>query len=128
MSEQRNTAACAWSAGWPSLFSTVLRMMSSRSPFTSKSKGEVPTEEYSIPFGQADIKRPGKHVTVVTTSYTVQMALRAAETRAGEGIEVEVVDPRTIVPLDERTILDSVRRTGRLVIVHEAWRQRPKTC
>ncbi|HTY46401.1 MAG TPA: alpha-ketoacid dehydrogenase subunit beta [Methanomassiliicoccales archaeon] len=86
-------------------------------------KGEVPIGDYSIPFGKADVKRRGKHVTVVATSFTVEMALEASATLAGEGIEVEVVDPRTLVPLDEETILESVRRTGRLVVVHEAWRR-----
>jgi len=86
-------------------------------------KGEVPATEYAIPFGKADLKRPGRDVTVVATSYTVKMALDAARALASEGIEVEVVDPRTLVPLDEQAILDSVGRTGRLVVVHEAWRR-----
>ncbi len=83
-------------------------------------KGEVPEEEYRIPFGQADLKREGKDVTVVATSYTVQLCLNVAERLQGQGISVEVVDPRTLVPLDKRTILDSVRKTSRAVIVHEA--------
>src|SRR4029077_13010608 len=82
-------------------------------------EGEVPEEDYTIPFGRADIKRPGRDVTVVATSFVVHTALAAADRLAAEGIEVEVVDPRTLVPLDHATILASVRRTGRLVVVDE---------
>ena len=83
-------------------------------------KGPVPEEEYSIPFGQADIKREGTDVTVVATSYVVHLCLNVARKLEGEGISVEVVDPRTLVPLDKNTILESVRKTSRAVIVHEA--------
>lgn len=83
--------------------------------------GEVPEEEYTIPFGVADIKREGNDVTVVATSYEVYKALEAAEELAKEGIDVEVIDPRTLVPLDIDTIIKSVKKTGRLVIVHEAY-------
>jgi pyruvate/2-oxoglutarate/acetoin dehydrogenase E1 component len=83
-------------------------------------KGLVPEEEYTIPLGVADIKRAGKDATIVATSRQVHRALAAAETLAAEGIEVEVVDPRTLFPLDLNTILESVRKTGRLVIVHES--------
>lgn len=82
-------------------------------------EGDVPEEDYVVPFGKADIKRAGRDVTVVATSYVVHAALAAADTLAREGIEVEVVDPRTIVPLDKDTILASVGRTGRLVVVDE---------
>lgn len=82
--------------------------------------GEVPEEEYSIPFGQADIKRQGKHATVVAALRMVHPALAAAERLAQEGIEVEVIDPRTLVPLDKETILASVKKTGRLVTVEES--------
>jgi len=82
-------------------------------------EGDVPEEDYAIPFGRADIKRSGHDVTVVATSFVVQTALAAAQRLAADGIEVEVVDPRTLVPLDRATILDSVRRTGRLVVVDE---------
>jgi pyruvate dehydrogenase E1 component beta subunit len=81
---------------------------------------EVPEERGPIPFGTADIKRRGRDVTVVAVSITVHHALTAAERLAAEGIEVEVIDPRTLVPFDERTILESVARTGRLVAVDEA--------
>jgi pyruvate dehydrogenase E1 component beta subunit len=80
---------------------------------------EVPEQKFPIPFGRADIKRSGGDVTVVATSLMVHYCLAAAEALAKEGIEVEVVDPRTLVPLDEKTILDSVSRTGRLVVVDE---------
>ena len=80
---------------------------------------EVPEQKSPIPFGRADIKRRGRDVTVVATSLMVHYCLAAAETLAKEGIDVEVVDPRTLVPLDEKTILDSVSRTGRLVAVDE---------
>jgi pyruvate dehydrogenase E1 component beta subunit len=84
--------------------------------------GPVPEEEYLTPIGKADIKRPGKDVTVVTWSKMLGVALRGAAQLAGEGIEVEVVDLRTLVPLDKETILASVRKTGRLVVLHEATR------
>ncbi|MGC8491004.1 MAG: alpha-ketoacid dehydrogenase subunit beta [Syntrophobacteraceae bacterium] len=83
-------------------------------------EGEVPAGDYSIPLGKADIKREGKDVTVVATAQAVHTALSAAEKLSGEGVSVEVVDPRTLNPLDEETILESVRKTHRLVIVHEA--------
>ena len=82
-------------------------------------KGYVPDGEYLIPLGQADIKREGKNVTIVAVSYMVNLALRAANRLSEEGIEVEVIDPRTLVPLDLETILQSVRKTNRVVIVHE---------
>jgi pyruvate/2-oxoglutarate/acetoin dehydrogenase E1 component len=85
-----------------------------------KMKGEVPDGEHVIPLGVADIKRPGRDVTVVATQIMVPRALAAADTLAAEGIEVEVVDPRTLSPLDLPTIEGSVARTGRLVVVHEA--------
>ncbi len=84
-------------------------------------KGGVPTEEYVVPLGQADVKRPGKHVTVVGVHTMVGKALQAAEQLAEEGIELEVIDPRSLVPLDEETIVSSVRKTGRLIVSHEAY-------
>jgi len=86
-----------------------------------KEKGFVPEEEYIIPFGVADIKRTGKDVTLVTYSRMVFRALEAAETLAGEGIDVEVIDLRTLKPLDINTIVNSVKKTGRLVCVSEAY-------
>ena len=83
--------------------------------------GPVPEELYAIPLGKADIKRAGTDVTVVATSAMVPRALSAATVLARDGISVEVVDPRTLQPLDEETILASVRKTNRLLIVHEAW-------
>jgi pyruvate dehydrogenase E1 component beta subunit len=85
-------------------------------------KGEVPDEEYLLPFGVADIKRPGRDVTIVAWSRMVFEALKAAEQLAAEGIECEVIDPRTLDPLDMDTILTSVLRTRRAVIVEEGWR------
>lgn len=85
-------------------------------------RGEVPDGDYAIPFGQAEVKRSGKDVTVVATSLMVVRALEAAEELAKKGIEVEVVDPRTLVPLDKKTILASVAKTGRLVVVDECHR------
>jgi len=82
-------------------------------------EGEVPEEAYTIPLGQADIKREGQDVTVVATAQMVNLSLSAAEKLSGDGISVEVVDPRTLSPLDEESILESVRKTHRLVIVHE---------
>ncbi len=83
-------------------------------------KGDVPDVLEPIPFGKASIRRTGSDVTVVATQVMLGMALKAAETLASEGISVEVIDPRTLVPLDSQTIVDSVRKTGRCVIAHEA--------
>jgi pyruvate/2-oxoglutarate/acetoin dehydrogenase E1 component len=83
-------------------------------------KGSVPAEEYLIPFGEARIHREGKDVTVVAVSKMVNLSIEAAIVLAKEGISVEVVDPRTIVPLDRETIADSIRKTGRLVVIDEA--------
>ncbi len=85
-------------------------------------RGEVPEEEYLLPFGVADVKRAGRDVTIVTWSKMVRECLKAAELLAHEGIEAEVVDPRTLDPLDMDTILSSVARTRRAVIVEEGWR------
>ena len=82
-------------------------------------EGEVPEGDYAIAFGQADVKREGTDVTVVATANMVHTALSAAEKLAGDGVSVEVVDPRTLYPLDEDGIINSVKKTHRLVIVHE---------
>ncbi|GAB6060578.1 alpha-ketoacid dehydrogenase subunit beta [Desulfonatronum parangueonense] len=82
----------------------------------------VPEEEYLTPIGKAEVKRPGKDVTVVTWSSMLGAAMEAAEQLTGEGIETEIVDLRTLVPLDKETLLASVRKTGRLVVLHEATR------
>jgi len=82
-------------------------------------QGEVPRGEHVVELGRADVKRPGDRVTVVAIGRMVHLSLEAAETMAGEGVEVEVVDPRTVSPLDEETILSSVRKTRRLVVVDE---------
>ncbi len=86
-------------------------------------KEAIPDEEYLIPFGQADVKRRGEDVTIVTWSGMVLRALAAAEELAGEGIRAEVVDLRTLVPMDVDTIVTSVRKTGALLIVHEAMKR-----
>jgi len=83
-------------------------------------KGPVPVEAYAIPLGKADIKREGSHVTVIAIQAMVARALAAAAELEREGISVEVIDPRTLVPLDEATIIASVRKTHRLVVAHEA--------
>jgi pyruvate dehydrogenase E1 component beta subunit len=85
-------------------------------------RGEVPEGDLLIPFGVADVKRPGRDVTIVAWSKMVLEALAAAETLAEEGIEAEVIDPRTLAPLDFGTILASVQRTRRAVVVEEGWR------
>ncbi|HES57968.1 MAG TPA: hypothetical protein ENO21_00900, partial [Firmicutes bacterium] len=82
--------------------------------------GPVPEEEYLIPFGVAEVKREGTDCTVVATSMAVVKALKAAELLAEEGISLEVVDPRTLFPLDIETIVTSVKKTSRLVVTHEA--------
>jgi len=86
-------------------------------------KGEVPDSEYLIPFGVADIKRAGTDVTIVATGWMVKKTLAAAEMLAKEGISAEVIDPRTLAPLDVKTIVDSLKKTGRLVLVDQAPRQ-----
>lgn len=83
-------------------------------------KGEVPDGEYLVPFGLADIKRAGSDVTIVATGWMVKKSLAAAELLAKEGISAEVVDPRTLSPLDVNTIVASVKKTGRLVLVDQA--------
>ncbi|MGE0258039.1 MAG: alpha-ketoacid dehydrogenase subunit beta [Alphaproteobacteria bacterium] len=83
-------------------------------------RGPVPDEDYTIPLGVADVKREGGDVTVVALAWLVHEALAAAEELAKEGISVEIVDPRSLVPLDAETIRNSVRKTGRLVIADEA--------
>jgi pyruvate/2-oxoglutarate/acetoin dehydrogenase E1 component len=82
-------------------------------------KGPVPDEEYTLPFGVADVKRQGEDVTVVATSSMVYVALEAAELLAGEGLSVEVVDPRTLVPLDREALVASARKTGRAIVMDE---------
>ncbi len=84
--------------------------------------GEVPEGEYLVPFGEAAVRRSGGDVTIVATGWTVGKALAAAESLASEGIEAEVIDPRTLVPLDLNTILASVGKTGRAVLVDQATR------
>jgi pyruvate dehydrogenase E1 component beta subunit len=84
-------------------------------------KGDVPDEEYLIPLGKADIKRPGKDVTIICHSKTVAPALNAAKTLSEEGIDAEVIDLRTITPLDQETILSSVAKTNRVVVAEEGW-------
>jgi len=82
-------------------------------------KGLIPDEEFTIAFGSADVKREGTDVTIVATMFMVHEALKAAETLGKENLSVEVVDPRTLVPLDKKAILRSVKKTGHLVIVTE---------
>jgi pyruvate dehydrogenase E1 component beta subunit len=85
-------------------------------------KGEVPEDEYIIPIGVADIKRKGKDITIIAYSKMLHLALDAAKELEILGIDAEVVDPRTIRPLDVKTIVDSVKKTGRAVIIEEGWR------
>ncbi|MYE10879.1 MAG: alpha-ketoacid dehydrogenase subunit beta [Gammaproteobacteria bacterium] len=86
-------------------------------------KEPIPEEEYLIPFGKADIKRPGDDLTIVTWSGMVLRALAAAEELAEQGISAEIVDLRTLVPMDVDAVVDSVRKTGALLIVHEAMKR-----
>jgi acetoin:2,6-dichlorophenolindophenol oxidoreductase subunit beta len=85
-------------------------------------QGDVPEGEHLVPFGQAAVRRAGGDVTIVATGWMVGKALAAAERLAGEGVGAEVIDPRTIAPLDTATILESVAKTGRLVLVDQATR------
>lgn len=83
-------------------------------------KGSVPEDLYTIPIGKAEVKREGRDLTIIAYSIMVPRALEAAEQLAAEGIDVEVVDPRTLKPLDEETLISSVSKTGRVMIVHES--------
>jgi len=85
-----------------------------------RKKGPVPEEEYIIPLGVADIKREGKDVSIITYGRMVPLCMEVADKLSAEGISVEVVDPRTLLPLDKDTIINSVKKTGRVLIVHEA--------
>ncbi len=82
-------------------------------------KGPVPEEYYTVPFGQAEIKRQGRDLTIVATFRMVQKALNVAEELLKEGVEIEVIDPKTLCPLDKKTIIESVRKTGKLITVDE---------
>ncbi len=84
-----------------------------------REEGEVPEEDYAVPFGVAEVRREGGDVTVVATSYMVSLALQAAAALEQRGVSAEVIDPRTLEPLDIETIVRSVRKTGRLVVVDE---------
>jgi len=83
-------------------------------------RGDVPADDYTVPFGQADVKRAGSDVTVVALGGMVPPALKAAAELAERGLEIEVIDPRTLAPLDIETIVASVKKTGRLVVTHLA--------
>jgi pyruvate dehydrogenase E1 component beta subunit len=83
-------------------------------------KGEVPDGEYVIPLGVADVKRAGTDITIVATGWMVKKSLAAAEQLAKEGISAEVIDPRTLAPLDIDTVVRSIKKTGRLVLVDQA--------
>ncbi|MFI5057919.1 MAG: alpha-ketoacid dehydrogenase subunit beta [Candidatus Acidiferrales bacterium] len=86
-----------------------------------KLKGPVPAEEYTIPFGVADVKRAGRDITIVATSSMVQVALGAAELLEKAGISAEVIDPRTTWPLDEKTLVESAKKTSRVIVVDEGY-------
>ena len=85
-------------------------------------KGPVPDDEFTIPFGVADVKREGEDLTIVATSSMVYVALEAADSLAEEGVSAEVVDPRTLVPLDRETLVASAKKTGRVLVVDEGHR------
>jgi pyruvate dehydrogenase E1 component beta subunit len=86
-------------------------------------KGGVPNGDYEVPFGQAAVRREGDDLTIVTYSRTVRTALDAAEELSDQGVEAEVIDLRTVMPIDWETITSSVERTGRLLVVHEGHRR-----
>jgi pyruvate dehydrogenase E1 component beta subunit len=83
-------------------------------------KGEVPEESYVLPIGKADIKRPGKDVTIISYSYTIHKCLEAAKKLEEDGVDAEILDLRTLSPLDKSAIIESVKKTGRVLITHEA--------
>jgi len=86
-----------------------------------KLKGPVPEDEYAIPFGVADIKRKGEDITLIATSSMVQVALGAASLLADSGVSAEVVDPRTVWPLDEKTLIESAKKTSRVIVLDEGY-------
>jgi pyruvate/2-oxoglutarate/acetoin dehydrogenase E1 component len=86
-------------------------------------KGDVPEQEYLLPFGMAEIKKRGTNVTIIATGLMTKKALTAAEILEKDGVSAEVIDLRTLVPLDEKTVISSVKKTGRAVVVHEAWKR-----
>ena len=86
-----------------------------------KLKGPVPEEDYTIPFGVADIKRVGEDITIIATSSMVQVALGAAKLLEEHGVSAEVVDPRTLWPLDEKTLIDRLKKTSRVIVVDEGY-------
>jgi acetoin:2,6-dichlorophenolindophenol oxidoreductase subunit beta len=86
-----------------------------------KLKGPVPSEDYTIPFGVADVKRVGRDITIIATSSMVQVALGAAELLEKAGISAEVIDPRTTWPLDEKTLVESAKKTSRVIVVDEGY-------
>jgi pyruvate/2-oxoglutarate/acetoin dehydrogenase E1 component len=94
------------------------RMASLRGPYPTLIQ-KVPEEPYVIPFGKADVKRPGEDITVIATMMMVHKSLRVAEELAKKGISMEVIDPRTLVPLDKQALIDSVKKTGKVVVVSE---------
>jgi pyruvate dehydrogenase E1 component beta subunit len=112
----------------PVIFLEHKRLYGAKSPGGQSTTGAAdlsvafkpaPAAEYTVPFGQADVKRTGRDATIVATGLMVHRSLKAAETLAAEGIEVEVIDPRTLVPLDKESILRSVAKTSRLIVVSE---------
>jgi len=88
-----------------------------------KQKGPVPAEEYTIPFGVADVKREGDDITLVATSSMVEVALGAAKLLGGIGVSAEVIDPRTLWPLDEKTLVASAKKTSRAIVIDEGYRR-----
>jgi pyruvate dehydrogenase E1 component beta subunit len=86
-----------------------------------KLKGPVPSEEYTIPLGVADVKREGRDITLIATSSMVQVALGAAALLAEAGISAEVIDPRTMWPLDEKTLIESAKKTSRVIVIDEGY-------
>jgi pyruvate dehydrogenase E1 component beta subunit len=86
-----------------------------------QAKGEVPTEDYTVPIGVSKVQRPGKDVTIVTYSKMLQLSMKAADQLAGEGIEAEIVDLRSLRPLDMGPVIQSFKKTNRAVIAEEGW-------
>ncbi|MBS1719343.1 MAG: alpha-ketoacid dehydrogenase subunit beta [Armatimonadetes bacterium] len=118
-SDAKGLLKAAIRSGNPTIFYEVKNLYRD-----SKIAEDLPEGDYLVPLGKAAIRRPGKDLTYVTYGQNVYHCLQAAETLAGQGIEAEVIDLRTLVPLDEATILESIKRTNRLVVVNEA----PMTC
>jgi len=122
---QHSQSLHAWFSHVPGLMKSAIRdenpVVFFEDKMMYKLKGPVPAEEYTIPFGVADVKREGEDITLVATSSMVQVALEAAELLEAVGISAEVIDPRTMWPLDEKALIESAKKTSRVMVIDEGY-------